>query len=407
MKKLFFTLLIAGIHFCAHAELPIYQEPELLARANLQDSYNLPNMSFLDNTSPVINNWGEVTFKVAAVEGVNRQGLWLKTRADLLGKIVYNAPDDRFITDPSINDDSKVGFNLFEEGVTDGLFILDGTTLEVEQVLKPTNIPLQYYTYPTIKNNGHIFFRGTSDSNDRGYYEYNGQKLNKLLSEGGDNLGLHSSYLFRPSINESSTIAFKARIGEKGQWDESNPDVILTLQTYLDAKGISYKINPIARDKDSDPSSEFISFGNSLSISNAGSIAFSATLTDGKKALLLFQNNQLKVIAKEGENQISIIEAFAPKINSKGVVAFRAIDQHGLRGIYVADESTQARVVGEGDQIMTDVGLGKILSNPNFPAFGGEIDMNDRGDITFFTTLVNLDNSKELGSAVYKISIKE
>lgn len=403
----FLSLILSALAtLCALAELPEYNAPQILARANIRDGHNLPALSFLNNTNPVINNRGDVTFRVMALEGQNNQALWVKTFEDENGKVMYVAPEQRLITDPSISDSGSIAFNLHDEGVTDGLFVLDTKTLEVEQVLIPDNLPIQFYTYPQIKNNGHIFFRATDDFNDRSFYKFNEGKLNKIFAEGAENLGIKSSYLFRPSVNDEGVIAFKTRQGEKGAWDESKPDQIAIIMSSDDLKNPGSKLITIAQDRDSDSSSPYLGFGNTVSLSKQGMVAFSATLADSKKAIVISKDNVLANVAIEGQDDISEIETFAPKINEQGEVAFRAKDAEGKRGVYLADVTGVKKIIGEGDEIMTDLGMGKILSNPNYPGFGGDVDMNDHGEIVFYCIIVD-ENNRELGSAVYKVVPKK
>ena len=407
MKKIILNILFSL--FCTQnvfATIGEYNPPELLARSDIQDGYNLPAMSFLNNPTPVINNNGDVLFKVMSVEGTNNQGIWLKTIDDQNGKIVYIAPEERFITDPSINDAGKIVFNLYDEGVTDGIFEMDSKSLEVDQVLKPTNLPIQHYTYAHILNNDHIIFRATNDLNDRMIYDFSGTKLKKLLSEGNEVFKNKISYIFRPSANENGSLVLKVRFGERGQWNEENPDAIVLLNPSLDPKvtGPFYKI--IASDKDLDPTSDYQSFGNSVSLSHSGNIAFTATKLDSKKSILFFKDNLISVYATEGSNDISEIELFAPKVNDLGQVLFRAKDESGARAIFLADGASVKKIIREGDVVNTDQGLAKVLDNPNFPGFGGEVDLNDKGDILLMTVLIGAFDNKELGSAIYKISPK-
>ncbi|MDO9182242.1 MAG: hypothetical protein Q7U04_07525 [Bacteriovorax sp.] len=390
----------------ASANIANYNPPEIMARANIHDGYNIPPMSFLNNTSPVINNHGDIAFKIMSADGQNNQVLWVKTAEESAGKIVYSAPDERFLTDPSINDSGKIAFNLYDEGVTDGLFIYDSKTLNVEQVLNPDEQTIQYYTYPKVLNNNHIFFRGTDDANDRSFYEFTGTKLTRILVEGVETAGIKASYLFRPSVNEAGQIAFKVRLGEKGQWEESNPDAILILTPSSDPKFPGMKVTTVAHDHDGDSHSLYTKFGNSVSISKHGAIVFTADLQTGKKVIAVYKDNIVTNIAIEGQNDISEIEQFAPKINDQGLVLFRARDMSGKRGLFLADGVTIKKIITEGEEIQTDLGIGKILSNPNYPGFGGEVDMNDQGEIVFYCLVVSEDN-KELGSAVYKISPKK
>lgn len=405
--KVFFiaTVFVSNITLAA---LPDYKAPEILARANIRDGYNLPPMSFLNNTSPIINDRGDVAFKLMAVEGENNQALWVKTAEEENGKIIYVAPDERFLTEPeAISESGKLAFNLYDEGVTDGLFLMDVKTQQVDQVLSPDNLPIQFYTYPQVKNNGRIYFRATDDVGDRIFYEFGGKELTKILAEGVESSGIKSSYLFRPSVNDAGVVAFKSRMGERGQWDESNPDSILTLTQTADPKNptlSSYKVTTIAKDKDTDSRSPFLGFGNTVSISKKGLISFTATSLESKKQIVLAREGALKPLATEGQNGISEIETFGSRVNDSGMVLFRAKDAEGKRGLYIATEEGVKRLIGEGDEIMTDVGPGKILYNPNYPGFGGDVHMNEQGDIVFYCLIVSHPDSKELGSAVFKLS---
>jgi hypothetical protein len=394
-----FALFLMTLSLSSMAAIPEYSAPVLLARANLSDSYNLPPMSFLSNTYPVINNRGDVTFKLIAYEGENNQALWLKPGSAENGKIIYTAPDMRFITDPTLNEFGKIAFNLFDEGITDGVFTIDGDTLKVDHVIPPENDDIAYYTYPQILTNGKIYFRGTNQDNVRTFYQFDGA-LKTIITEGVTTFGQKSSYLFKPSMNDGGALSFKRRLGEMGEWDEKQADEIILLKP----NGKSYDSIVIAKDKDSDAQSKFLGFLNSTSTSKSGMVAFTAYTEDSSKALILYKDGDLKNIAREKADDISEIEMFTPKVNDQGMVLFRAKDMEGKRGIYLADSNKVIRIVREGDEIETDLGTAKILSNPNYPAFGGEVDMNDHGEIVFYCLIVGAKDNKELGSAVYKIS---
>lgn len=399
MKK---TLVLALFVLSANvfASLPDYKAPEILARANIGIGYNLPEMSFLSNTSPVINNRGDVSFKLMGFGGENNQGLWIKKGSEENGKIVYTAPEMRLLTDPSLNDLGQVAFNQFDDGVTDGIFTIDADTDLVTQVLKPENDDISFYTYPQVLTNGRVYFRGTNQENVRTYYKYNGSTLRPIIAEGVSSYGQKSSYLFKPYLNDAGMLTFKRRLGEAGDWDERNPDEILLLKP----NGSSFESVVIAKDRDGDPDSKFLGFTNSSSISPSGMVAFTAILEDNTKAIILSKEGKLTNLVIEKNDGISEIELFAPKVNEQGLVVFRAKDMDGRRGIYVTSVEGTKKLVGEGDEIMTDLGPGKILSNPNFPGFGGDVDMNDHGEIVFYCLVIAARDNQEWGSAVFKIS---
>nr|BDT28217.1 hypothetical protein BHI3_16830 [Bacteriovorax sp. HI3] len=395
------ALTLFSLSFSTFAAISEYNAPEILARANIGDGYNLPPMSFLSNTSPVINNRGDVSFKLMAFNGENTQGLWLKRGIDESGKIVYSTDETKFVTDPSLNDAGVIAFNTYDDFASDGIFTFNGDSSEVKQVLKPANEDIAFYTYPQVLTNGKVYFRGTDQENARTYFQYDGS-LKPIITEGASSYGQKSSYLFKPYLNDSGAMAFKRRIGDVGQWDESNGDEILMLKP----NGSSLEPVVIARDKDMDPNSVFRGFTNSASISKNNMVAFTAVLEDGTKALIRYKEGHLKNVVIEKSDGISEIEMFSPKINEQGQILFRAKDMDGKRGIYLADSKEVKKIVAEGDEVMTDLGMGKILSNPNFPGFGGDVDMNDHGEIVFYCLVVGAKDNKEWGSAVYKVSPK-
>ncbi|AUN98121.1 hypothetical protein DOM21_10660 [Bacteriovorax stolpii] len=395
------ALTLFSLSFSTFAAISEYNAPEILARANIGDGYNLPPMSFLSNTSPVINNRGDVSFKLMAFNGENTQGLWLKRGIDESGKIVYSTDETKFVTDPSLNDAGVIAFNTYDDFASDGIFTFNGDSSEVKQVLKPANEDIAFYTYPQVLTNGKVYFRGTDQENARTYFQYDGS-LKPIIAEGASSYGQKSSYLFKPYLNDSGAMAFKRRIGDVGQWDESNGDEILMLKP----NGSSLEPVVIARDKDMDPNSVFRGFTNSASISKNNMVAFTAVLEDGTKALIRYKEGHLKNVVIEKSDGISEIEMFSPKINEQGQILFRAKDMDGKRGIYLADSKEVKKIVAEGDEVMTDLGMGKILSNPNFPGFGGDVDMNDHGEIVFYCLVVGAKDNKEWGSAVYKVSPK-
>lgn len=393
------ALLLLTVSSSVFSAIPNYSAPEILARANINDGYNLPPMSFLSNTSPVINNRGDVSFKLMAIDGQNNQGLWVKRGVDENGKILYTAPDYRYVTDPSLNDNGIIAFNLYDDGVTDGIFTLNSDNLEVDQILKPTNENILYYTYAQVLTNGKAYFRGTDEENVRTFYQFDGS-LKTIITEGTTTFGQKSSYLFKPAMNDNGAMTFKRRLGQMGEWDERNPDEILLIKP----NGTSYDSIVVAKDKDGDSASVFKGFLNTSSVSKNNHVAFTAYLEDNTRALILYKDGVSKNIASEKADGISEIETFSPKVNDQGQVLFRAKDELGKRGIYIADANGVKRIVGEGDEVNTDLGMGKILSNPNFPGFGGEVDINDHGEIVFYCMLVGAKDNQEWGSAVFKIS---
>jgi hypothetical protein len=175
-------------------------------------------------------------------------------------------------------------------------------------------------------------------------------------------------------------------------------------------KDNQFEIELIAEDRDSNSQSKFLSFGHSTALSSHNSVAFTALIEDAngeiKRGVFLYQNKTILTLALEGKQNVKEIESFSPKANNKGEVLFRAKDTQGLRGLYLATADNVVKVIGEGDIIKSDRGLATILSNPNFPGFAGEIDINNKSEIVFSCLLIGSEDKKEWGTAIYKVTPK-
>lgn len=414
MKKIILTSsLVLSAHSWAKVE---FNSPKILARSNVRDSYNLPTLSYLSNVAPVINNQGEITFKVIATGEEGLQGIWVKAHNDENGKIQYIAPEEKVVTDPSINDQGMIAFSLFDDVKADGLFTLDSQSLKVTQVYNSSKSNINFFTYPTMTNSGDIIFRGTDKNNDRKIYRYSAdKKLTPLLSEGVDISGNTGSYIFRPVINNSGNIAFKMRLGERGNWDEKNPDIIAlygdNFDRDTDVKGMDLGakggIKVLAYDHDYNQSSNYTAFLNTVSLSNEGHIGFVGLHDDGRMQVII-QNakNESKIVATENEGEVLNVELFSVKVNKQGHLIFRGKNKEGKRTIFFYDGSELNKVVSEGDEVPTDLGASRILDNQNYPGFSGEIDFNDNDEIVFTAIVRDARDNHEQGTAVFTISRK-
>lgn len=391
MTKLnhFFALFVLTISFKSQAVIPDYAKPEILARANGPDYYNLPPMSFLNSTTATINNNGDVAFKLMAVEGQAVQGLWVN------GQVVYRAPEDKVMTDPVINDDGKVVFSIFEEFSSEGVFVYDLKTSAVDHVLKNQSKDIIAFGYLQMLTGGEIFFRATHPGQDHSFFEFSGG-LKKVFSEGEDTLGFKPSYLFGPMVNNQRQMASKIRLGNKMDWADTFPDQILLMNA-------DHTHRIIAEDQKTNSLSPYKGFANSVSLSENGLVAFVGVLKDGKKTLVVDNQGTQTRFATEGLDDISEMELFAPQVNAQGLLVFRAKNNKGQRGIYLADGQSVHRVIGENDEIPTDMGMGRVFSNPNIPAFGGNVRINDRNEIVFYVLLKSAIGNHDWGSGIYKI----
>jgi hypothetical protein len=404
MKNKIIKLTIFSLILINEASAFNFEAPVLLARSNVSESFNLPPQTYLNNVAPVINNSGDVAFKVIASGEEGLQGIWVKAHNDSAGKILIDAPEDYVITDPSINDSGKITYSLFDEVSSLGVYTYDIFSFKNEHVIDAAKEEIKFFTYPSIINNNVIYFRGTDKFDDRAIYSKD-NKLVTLFSEGTDVLDNSGSYIFKPSINQSGRMAFKLRLGKKGDWDESRSDVIALFDpNYSDEKNKTH-IKFLATDKDYDQRSPYLSFLNSVSLSNAGHVAFAAVIEDHRiGAFLIMPTGETKRIALENEDDVLNIETFSIRVNALGHVLFRGKDKEGKRAIFFQNGDKLQKLIRESDEVNTDLGIGKILDNQYYPGFSGEVDLNDVDQIVFGAVIQNSKDNHEWGQGIFLIN---
>lgn len=401
MKRLVFSSLLGAWALPAFAgTLPEYAAPELLVRVHFTDTYNLPPLTYLSNTSPAINNQGDVAIKLMAVDGKPNQAVWFKSHK-APGEVIYVAPEDHYVTDPTVNDRGQVTFSPFSEIESLGVFVYDSDSKKTEVKVSGPEHKIVYAGYAQTLNDGTAIFRSMGKDFDRSFVEYK-DSYSTIAREGERRFDTSAAYLFRPSVNEKKQWAFKVRLGERGEISDAQSDQILLIQSKGNGE---YEKIVIAQDRKGDANSNYVGFGNTVALSQNGMVVFVGYLPDKRKSLVLYKDGELQSLVTEGLDGIAELELFTPRLNSSGTVAFRAKNAKGLRGLYVANESSVKRLLGEGDSIMTDKGHGYILLKQDFPGFAGDIDFNEKGELAFACVLASPEN-KIIGDAIYKLSPK-
>ena len=401
MKRLVFSSLLAALAFPAFAEtLPEYAPPELLVRVHFMDTYNLPPLTYLSNTSPAINNQGDVAIKLMAVDGKTNQAVWFKPH-NAPGEVIYIAPEDHYVTDPTLNDRGQVTFSPFNDFESLGVLVYDSLSKTTDVKVSGPEHKIMYAGYAQTLNDGTTIFRSMGKDYDRSFVEYK-DSYSTVAREGERRFDTPAAYLFRPSVNDKKQWAFRVRLGERGEISDAQSDQILLIQPKGDG---TYEKIVIAQDRKGDPNSNYTGFGHAVSLSQNGMVAFVGHLPDRRKSLVLYKDGELHSLVTEGLDDISELELFTPRLNSSGTVAFRAKNTKGVRGLYVANESSVKRLLGEGDGVMTDKGYGSFLLKQDFPGFAGDIDFNEKGELVFACVLASPEN-RIIGDAIYKLSPK-
>tara|TARA_R110000868_G_scaffold75979_15_gene218966 strand:- start:208 stop:1440 length:1233 start_codon:yes stop_codon:yes gene_type:complete len=368
----------------------------LVARAAQNTGFQLPAGSILGIADVKLNNRGDIAFDVDVFGGTDQAAVWYAPKGGE-GKVVFRPTvEGRLLSDPGLNNRGDLVFAQFDFGVTDGVFKYDANARATEVVIRPERN--QGFAFPAINDIGSVLTRTSDEAGDRSFRVVNGGQSKILAREGvKDAAGITLSYLFRPVLNNQGFVAAKVRRGERGQVDETQPDAIR-----LWKPDGSYEV--VAVDIHAQPSSLFFSFGNSVGISDAKHVVFTAEVSGEKQALFLFGEGKIKALAIEGQGDLAAIEAFAPVVNSKGVVAFRGRLKSGKSAILTADWNGFKVVAKQGDLVTSDLETAKIYDREDNQGFIGGLAINDSGAIAFHAGILSKDGERFLGQGIYLLS---
>ena len=360
---------------------------ELQVRTNIVDGYNVPPNSSYNSKTPCLNDAGQVAVSLSIVGGsVDTVGLWLGGGG--AGSVVWTDATGPFISDCSLNDS---GFTVFELGFAspDGLYYYDAAS-GGSGLLTTRPIGTSAWTAAEVNAAGQVAFRA-SFTGDHAWVSYDGETTPPFhaLEQALEPTSPYW-YLYTPSFNDARLIAGKTSLAANHDADQIIRCTAAGACTVL------------VQDVDADPTSPFSSFGNSVSLTNDGRVAFTAGLVAGGDGVFLTDGVTITTIATTALPEVSAIDFFAPSANERGQVAFRAFDGAGLRAIFVGDGSELVRVITEHDLVPTDLGQARIDQHDSSPVFGGSPDLNGAGDVAFIATLTPPDNNQvEWGSGLF------
>lgn len=374
-------LAIAGLVSVAVAEVPQYAEIQLQARSNIVDGYNLPALSSFNSKTPALNDVPEIAFSLVYVGGGNA-GLFVGKNGS--GSVVYNAPADRGVSDPSIDASGRVAFDR-SDIYSDGVFVYDPASGLTSLTIPPDTF--DFTAAATLLDDGRIGFRAGQSGSVYAWRMFDDGVETTYAAHGGE-----IAYLFTPATNGQGRIAGKVRLGSTAG---SAKDEIRAYH----APGVFVVL---AEDVDSDAASPYAGFDNSVAYADDGRVAFIADLVGGGRGVFLTNGLTTATIATLDDPQVNGISFFRPVANASGLVAFRGTDGSGLDAIFVGDGVELQRVIAEHDLLETDLGTARIDQHDGSVVFGGAVALNENGDLAFNAALTPEDNDQiEWGSGMF------
>ncbi len=379
-----------------------YNAPTLIFNSSADQGHHMPPKTVFTDRSPSINDNGEMAITLTLVGGSYDSAIWVKSHLHE-GVLIRSGAKESF-SDVKINNQSNLCFTHQTLNGIKGVYTASddnhGSYLLTDHMSDDEFYAYSSFSNLTYNEKEELLFTAKNFRGDVGIFNYtpaqNGQSMMELIELQNQRSSTPKSFLFAPSFNDRSQVAYKARFGNRGELNEERPDKILLFT------GKQREV--LVEDRDSKPTSRWISFRNSISLNNRGAIAFIGQDDDGEK-LVLRESEGREIILATAKKEIKDFSFFSLKLNDKNQVAFRARDRENRHAIFVADKKGMTRVLTQFDEITTPWGKSLIAYGPHIP-FGGNIDMNNHGDIIVNTGLANLDNSDDHGNGVVVIYAK-
>ncbi len=379
-----YFLLSGFVLFCFKtiASLPEYNLAVLEARSSYTEGHFMPPLTIFTDSTPALNNNRDIAFPLSLINGQEVSGVW--TKWDNKIDLSYHREDGLQISSFKMNDRKELVFTVYDDFY---FYDLVETKNENGKMIF-SSIKDQFHFQNIsliVKHNKGFSYKAINENKVIGSLSKIGD-MNTYLSEGQDN----HAYLFSPAFNQLGDSLTKVRLGEFRMWSEARPDIIL-FKNNKEEKLIAY-------DKDYDSSSHWVSFRNGVGLSDTGHMSFIGVDEEGKSHLVLFHDGVQKEIAVEGKD-IKELSHFSPVVNNKGQVAFKALDKDGNTGIYIGDGDSIKRVVNQHDILNFNGRKFRVSYGEHIP-FGGNIALNDKGDIIINTGLADESGTRDLGRGI-------
>lgn len=364
-----------------------FDKPKLILSANLGPSYLLPPGSDFSNSTPTINDHREMGISLGVIGDDNSSGIWTKSRYG--SGIVYRNADMKSISNFKLGNNGHFAFTVSSSQETLAIIKTSESKSKTYQFNDYINSE-DFYPFANIKYlyqtlNG-AFFMATNFKGHKGYFKQNNGviQLDEQYSRRGDS----KSYLFAPAYSEDGKVAYKVRYGKKNEWNERRPDKILL--------NINGKTSIVAQDKDSDQNSLWDGFRNSVAVNTHGHIAYVAY--KNKVNSLVLNNGVETIIAQEGKD-LKEITYFAPVLNDANMIAFRGIHLDGRHCIFLYENKKLKTPLCQYDEINTPFGMLMLSYGQHIP-FGGNIALNNLGDLLINSGLSNIEGTRSFGKGL-------
>jgi len=391
-----------------------FRVPEIVMRADSGSSMNLPPLTYFGLESPLFTNKDEVILRYSVWGGEEQDGL-LKYDSKNKTLISHKSSPNSFPSSIRLDETSgqiffeSVNYGYFSEGI----YQIDKNLQNSARVINDKSV--QFSSDLGVLNEGLHKANGlvSRAKQDNGalsirliLLESGSAFVEKtLLATAHNNPQSPYSYIFPPSTSASGYIGVKVRLGKTGEIADSQPDQILVFK--LDPTTHNFNLIKSIGDIDAIRDSTFRSFDNSPLINDSGTLVFAAQLKNGNRAIYKWSEKKgLQRIVEEAKGtDLEEIRYFAPSLNSKDEIVFRAKGPDGESIWHASAQLKLTRLLKRGDRVKSDMGWAHIgPSARDEMSFFLSPQINDQGNV-LIGALVDLEgpNARSIGLGFYVI----
>ena len=312
--------------------LPLWAKRELILRASDVNGFPARPLCFISNNK-LNTHQGVLLVKYTCLDGDDVSSeLWLMEQTP---KRLLQGQSGNLLTDP-VSSGDLIFIVEFNEGRSTTLWQLGS-----EVIAHKIPPEIQSIHHLMSVGDSHLKMHITTIEGDAFQWQWLRGKWQKLVETG-------VSYYFTPG-QSPELILQKKRLGNEGDWDESQPDVISLAQ----APDFTPKV--IAQDRDSDPSSKFLGFSNFCTVNGSRWLAIARTeLGD---VALIGQGDQFHT--RSLAEHFRSLDFWQPALTRDGRVIVRATTHGGDYGLWILEDKPRA-LLRMGDTLMTDLGLARV-----------------------------------------------
>lgn len=312
--------------------LPLWAKRELILRASDVDGFPARPLFFISNNKLNAHH-GALLVNYTCLDGDDVSSeLWLMEQTP---KRLLQGQSGNLLTDP-VSSGELIFIVEFNEGRSTTLWQLGDEVIAHK-------IPAEIQSIHHIMSVGdsHLRMHITTIEGDLLQWQWFRGKWQKLTETG-------ASYYFTPGQSQE-LILQKIRLGNQGDWDESQPDIIALSQ--------APNFNPIvvAQDRDSDPNSDFLGFSNFCIVNGKRWLAIART-ERGDVALI---GDGESYRTRSLSEHFRSLDFWQPALTRDGRVIVRATTHAGEYGLWILEDSPRA-LLRMGDTLMTDLGLARV-----------------------------------------------